>query len=80
MGAKEGDPMIYTLTLNPALDYIVALPQDLTPGTLNRAASESVEFGGLFGYAPIMPVNQFSCDAFVNRRGRIPAPIHSFKN
>ena len=38
--------MIYTLTLNPALDYIVALPQDLTPGTLNRAASESVEYGG----------------------------------
>jgi uncharacterized protein (UPF0210 family) len=39
-----------------------------------------VEFGGLFGYAPIMPVNQFSCDDFINRGGRIPAPIHSFKN
>ena len=38
-----------------------------------------VEFGGLLGYAPIMPVNQFSCDAFVQRGGRIPAPIHSFK-
>ena len=36
--------------------------------------------GGLFGYAPIMPVNKFSCDAFINRGGRIPAPIHSFKN
>ena len=41
---------------------------------------DTVEFGGLFGYAPIMPVNQFSCDAFINRGGRIPAPIHSFKN
>ena len=41
---------------------------------------ETVEFGGLLGYAPIMPVNTFSCDAFVNRGGRIPAPIHSFKN
>ena len=41
---------------------------------------EVVEFGGLLGYAPIMPVNQFSCDAFVQRGGRIPAPIHSFKN
>ena len=41
---------------------------------------EMVEFGGLLGYAPIMPVNNFSCDAFVNRTGRIPAPIHSFKN
>lgn len=39
-----------------------------------------VEFGGLLDYAPIMPVNNFSCDAFVNRTGRIPAPIHSFKN
>ena len=39
-----------------------------------------VEFGGLLGYAPIMPVNGFSCEKFVNRGGRIPAPIHSFKN
>ena len=37
-------------------------------------------FGGLLGHAPIMPVNPFSCEAFVNRAGRIPAPIHSFKN
>ena len=37
-------------------------------------------FGGLLGYAPIMPVNEFGCDAFINRQGRIPAPIHSFKN
>lgn len=39
-----------------------------------------VEIGGLLGSAPVMPVNRFSCDAFVNRGGRIPAPIHSFKN
>ena len=31
-------------------------------------------------YAPVMPVNPYSCDAFVTRTGRIPAPIHSFKN
>lgn len=41
---------------------------------------ETVEFGGLLGYAPIMSVNKFSCDAFIKRGGRIPAPIHSFKN
>lgn len=41
---------------------------------------DRVEFGGLLGHAPIMPVNRFSCDAFISRRGRIPAPIHSFKN
>lgn len=47
---------------------------------VGKTVGETVEFGGLFGYAPIMPVNSFSCDAFVNRGGRIPAPIHSFKN
>lgn len=47
---------------------------------IGKGVAETVEFGGLLGYAPIMPVNNFSCDAFVNRGGRIPAPIHSFKN
>lgn len=39
-----------------------------------------IEFGGLFGRAPIMNVNKYSCEEFINRTGRIPAPIHSFKN
>lgn len=47
---------------------------------IGKEVGEVAEFGGLLGYAPIMPVNQYSCDAFVNRGGRIPAPIHSFKN
>ncbi|MCR1840796.1 PFL family protein [Murimonas intestini] len=47
---------------------------------IGKDVGEIVQFGGLLGYAPIMPVNQYSCDAFVNRTGRIPAPIHSFKN
>ncbi len=47
---------------------------------IGKGVGEIVEFGGLLGYAPIMPVNSFGCDAFVNRIGRIPAPIHSFKN
>ena len=47
---------------------------------IGKTVGEQAEFGGLLGYAPIMPVNQFSCDAFINRGGRIPAPIHSFKN
>jgi uncharacterized protein (UPF0210 family) len=47
---------------------------------IGKGVGETVEFGGLLGYAPIMPVNQFSCDNFVNRTGRIPAPVHSFKN
>lgn len=47
---------------------------------IGKGVGEIVEFGGLLGYAPVMPVNKFSCEAFVNRGGRIPAPIHSFKN
>ncbi len=47
---------------------------------IGKGVGENVEFGGLLGHAPIMPVNSFSCDEFVNRSGRIPAPIHSFKN
>ena len=47
---------------------------------IGRKAGDHAEFGGLLGHAPVMPVNSFSCADFVNRRGRIPAPIHSFKN
>ena len=45
-----------------------------------KKAGEWAEFGGLLGGAPIMPVNGFSCADFINRGGRIPAPIHSFRN
>ncbi len=47
---------------------------------IGKKVGDVVEFGGLLGYAPIMPVNTFACDRLVNRGGRIPAPIHSFKN
>lgn len=47
---------------------------------IGKKVGDHAEFGGLLGHAPIMPVNSFGCEAFVNRGGRIPAPIHSFKN
>jgi hypothetical protein len=47
---------------------------------IGKGVGETVQFGGLLGYAPVMPVNSFSCDEFINRGGRIPAPVHSFKN
>ncbi len=47
---------------------------------IGKGVGEQAEFGGLLGYAPIMPVNRFDCSSFVKREGRIPAPIHSFKN
>ena len=47
---------------------------------IGKDIGDTVEFGGLLGYAPVQPVNKFSCADFINRGGRIPAPIHSFKN
>ena len=47
---------------------------------VGKKVGDTVEFGGLFGYAPVMPVNGYSCEEFISRKGRIPAPIHSFKN
>ncbi len=47
---------------------------------IGKGVGDKVEFGGLLGHAPIMPVNRFSCEDFIKREGRIPAPVHSFKN
>ena len=41
---------------------------------------DMVEFGGLLGRAPVMEVNKYSSELFIKRGGKIPAPIHSFKN
>jgi uncharacterized protein (UPF0210 family) len=45
-----------------------------------KNVGDSVEFGGLLGYAPIIPLNTNSPAKFIHRGGRIPAPIHSLKN
>jgi len=45
-----------------------------------KTIGDTAEFGGLLGRAPVMAVSKFSSEAFINRGGRIPAPIHSFKN
>lgn len=47
---------------------------------IGKEVGGKAEFGGLLGYAPIMPVNPYDCSAFISRAGRIPAPVHSFKN
>ena len=47
---------------------------------IGKDVGDMATFGGLLGYAPIIPVNTKSCEAFISRTGRIPAPIHSFKN
>jgi uncharacterized protein (UPF0210 family) len=45
-----------------------------------KEVGDMVEFGGLLGYAPIMPVSRFSSAQFINRGGRIPAPLQSLRN
>ena len=47
---------------------------------IGKRVGDSISWGGLLGHAPIMPVNTFSSERLVNRGGRIPAPVHSFKN
>jgi len=47
---------------------------------IGKNVGETAEFGLLCGRPPILPVNPFSCAGFIGRGGRIPAPIHSFKN
>lgn len=51
----------------------------IIPAT-GQSVGEDINFGGLFGHAPIMHVNQSQPTDFVARGGRIPAPVHSFKN
>ena len=81
-----------TCVCSVGLDMI-AIPGKTSATTINQKTTavriipvagkdvgDTVEFGGLLGYAPIMPVNNFDCSEFINRGGRIPAPIHSFKN
>ncbi|MBQ6128919.1 MAG: PFL family protein [Lachnospiraceae bacterium] len=45
-----------------------------------KKVGDTAMYGGLFGESPVMAVNEFSCEEFINRKGRIPSPIHSFKN
>ena len=47
---------------------------------IGKKVGDKAEFGGLLGSAPIMPVNAYGCEALISRTGRIPAPVHSFKN
>ncbi len=47
---------------------------------IGKDVGDKAEFGGLLGYAPIMRVNEYSCSDFILRGGRVPAPVHSFKN
>ena len=85
MIAIPGDTKASTISGIIADEMALGMVNQKTTATrlipvIGKTVGDTVEFGGLFGYAPIMPVNKYSCADFVNRGGRIPAPIHSFKN
>jgi uncharacterized protein (UPF0210 family) len=85
MAAVPGDTSAATLSGIIADEMAIGMINGKTTAVriipvYGKKAGEKAVFGGLLGEAPIMPVNNFSCENFINRGGRIPAPIHSFKN
>ena len=85
MIAIPGDPPATTISGIIADEAAIGMVNQKTTAVrvipaAGMKVGDNVDFGGLLGHAPIMPVNTFSCDAFVGRVGRIPAPVHSFKN
>lgn len=85
MIALPGDTSAATLSGIIADEAAIGMVNNKTTAVrlipvIGRKEGDTVEFGGLLGYAPIIPINRFNCEKFVARGGRIPAPIHSFKN
>ena len=85
MVAIPGDTPAETISGMIADEAVIGMVNNKTTAVRvipvpNKTVGETVEFGGLLGRAPIMKVSPFSCFNFINRGGRIPAPIHSNKN
>ena len=85
MFAVPGDTPASTLSAIIADEIAIGVVNNKTTAVrvipvCGKGVGESVEFGGLLGYAPIMKLHGESCEEFINRGGRIPAPIHSLKN
>lgn len=85
MIAVPGDVPASTLSAMIADEAAIGMINNKTTAVriipvYGKNIGDAVEFGGLLGTAPVMPVNQYSSEALINRGGRIPAPIHSFKN
>ena len=85
MIAIPGDTPAETISAIIADECAIGMINNKTTATRlipapGKKVGDSVEFGGLLGRAPIMKVSEFSSVDFINRGGRIPAPIHSFKN
>jgi uncharacterized protein (UPF0210 family) len=85
MVAIPGDTPVETIAGIIADEMAIGMMNNKTVGVriipaIGKKAGEWVDFGGLLGKAPILPVSSFRSDAFVRRKGRIQAPITSFTN
>ncbi len=85
MIALPGDTSAATISAIIADEMAIGMVNNKTTAVRvipvpGKSAGEWAEFGGLLGGAPIMAVNSAKSDAFIARGGRIPAPIHSFRN
>lgn len=85
MIAIPGDTSASTISGIIADEMVIGMINSKTTAVriipvIGKDVGDMVEFGGLLGYAPVMPVNKYSCEPFIERGGRIPPPIHSFRN
>lgn len=85
MVAVPGDTSAETLSAIIADEMAIGVMNHKTTAVRiipvpGKTVGDMVEFGGLLGSAPIMPTNSQSCETFIRRGGRIPAPIHSLRN
>ena len=85
MIAVPGDTSAETLSAIIADEAAIGMVNSKTTAVRlipapGKKVGDMVEFGGLLGSAPVMPVHPFSSAAFIQRGGRIPAPMQSLKN
>ncbi|MBR5259066.1 MAG: PFL family protein [Eggerthellaceae bacterium] len=85
MIAIPGDTSIETIFGIIADECAIGMINNKTPAVriipaLGRKVGDRLDFGGLLGYAPVMPVNQNAGTVFAHRGGRMPAPLNSLKN
>ncbi len=85
MIAIPGDTSASTISAMIADEAAIGMVNNKTTAVrvipaIGRTVGDELEFGGLFGSAPVMPVHDKGAERFVARGGRIPAPLHSLKN
>ena len=85
MIAVPGDTTAATLSAIIADEAAIGMVNSKTTAVrlipaIGKTVGDQLDFGGLLGYAPVMPVNQFAGTTFAHRGGRMPAPLNSLKN